>query len=239
MRPRASRTTSARGTSTSTSIRASSRSGSAIASAAISRSRPCATRNRSITSNSAAARPSIRDDDAVLDHELRLGVVRARSPRRARARATASTSSSRRSSFAAREAKRADRSVTDEALAPTYAAAASRTNAAVSGASQLVEPPRPRLELGRRRAARAAAPCRSRAAGRRARRRARRPARGCRRAAGARPRGRPRPGAAASPASPGRRPRRAFPRARPRASPRRAASPDGVSTRSGRREPSG
>ena len=47
-------------------------------------------------------------DDAVLDHELGLRIVRARSRRRARARRSGVTSSSRRSSFAAREANRAD-----------------------------------------------------------------------------------------------------------------------------------
>ena len=60
VRPRESRTSSARETFTSTSLRATSRSSRAIASATTSRSSPCATTKRSMTSNSAAGRPSMR-----------------------------------------------------------------------------------------------------------------------------------------------------------------------------------
>ena len=58
-------------------MRASARSSSAIASAATSRSSPCATTKRSMTSNSAASRPSIRVTTPFVDDELGLGVVRA------------------------------------------------------------------------------------------------------------------------------------------------------------------
>ena len=105
------------------------------------------------------------------------------------------TSSSRRSSFAAREAKRADRSATDEPLARhTRPPPRGRTPPSAAPPSRRAAAPTPRARPPS--SARAAARCRSRAAGRRARRRARPPGRGCRRAAGVPSRGRPPPGGA-------------------------------------------
>ena len=226
------------GTSTSTSIRAISPSGSAIASAATSRSSPCATRKRSITSNSAAARPSMPHDDAVLDDELRLGIVRPvqRDEPELRQRASRAARAEAPSPRARRSGR--TRSATDEPplhvggrrprgrKRPSRGASQPSSRRAHSSSSAAVERP-------------AAARCRSRAAGRRGRRRARLRARGCRRAAGARPRARPRPGGAASRAWRERRSATSVPARAASSVTSSSARPDGVSTRSGRREPSG
>ena len=111
-------------------------SGRAIASAATSRSSPCATRKRSITSKSAAARPSIRVDDPVLDDELRLGVVRAVRRHEPELGQRRHEQLAPQLLLGARgEAARADAQAPARPLS-AYAAAASRTKAAVRGALQ-------------------------------------------------------------------------------------------------------
>ena len=95
-------------------------------------------------------------DDAVVDRRAPARGRSARSAATSPSSGSGETSSSRRSSFSAREAKRAStgRGVRhgSNPRAP-YARAASRTKAAVRCAPQLVELLRPRLELGGRRAA--------------------------------------------------------------------------------------
>ena len=155
VRPRERRTSSARGTSTSTSRRAISSSASAAASRGDVEVDPVP-RDEVVERVPVRLAPAVElDDAAVLDDERRLGIVRAvhrdepelgerldRAPRAGarapRARRTAAEPLVRRKEPSLARRRRA----------------ASRTNAAVAGASQLVEPLGPRLELGRRRAAR-------------------------------------------------------------------------------------
>ena len=135
----------------------------------------------------------------------------------------ASTSSSRRSSFAAREAKRAELSVTDEPS--LYVGGRSLPDEGcrlVEPPSRPVAPPRPRAR--RPSSGPAGGPCRSRAADRPARARAPSHGRGCRPADAVPWPARRLPAAAASPTSRGRPPQRAFRHARLRVSPRRARS---------------
>ncbi len=81
--------------------------------------------------------------------------------------ASGSISTSRRSSRSSRAANRAERaSGGKEALAPRRRRRASRTNAAVSGASELVEPLAPRPRAPPRSSGAGEAPCRSRGSSR-------------------------------------------------------------------------
>ena len=178
-------------------------------------------------------------DDAVLDDELRLGVVRP--VRRDQPELGQRRDELLEVEVAGRTRGEATASHPRAGLAPRRRRRP-RARRRRSPRRRALEPRRPLLELPRGRAAAAEEPCRPRAAGRRGRRRARRRARGSRRAASGPPRARPRPAGEASPASRASRRLRARRREPHRASRRRArcrrestrgrdaASPNGVVT---------
>ena len=154
VRPRESRTSSARGTSTSTSIRAISASSSAAASRGDVEVEPVA--HDEVVERVPVLRAAAveLDDAAVLDRRATAPGRSARSSRRARAR-RAARSAPRGAARAAR-ARRSARIARQPARSPrsAYTCAASRTNAAVGRRVQLSSSRRPRFELRRRRAPR-------------------------------------------------------------------------------------
>ena len=105
-------------------------------------------------------------DDAVLDHELGLGVVRPVHRDEAEL-GCGVISISRRSSFAARDANRAEPSDTAEPSFPVRAPPRGRRRPCAAPPSRRAAPPTPRARPAS--SGPAAARCRSRAAGRRAR----------------------------------------------------------------------
>ena len=195
---------------------------------------PCATRNRSITSNSAAARPSIR---TTAPFSI-AGSGSGRSGLRATRPSSGSgvTSSSRRSSLVAREAKRPD-TFRQEEPSISHRRPLPHGRRLPSGA-----PPRRRASVPTPRAhpgsnVQGEGPCRSRAADHPERRQARQRGRDCRPAAS-------RPAVRATSAWRRNCCRRRTNVGSDEGTARAAssitsssASPDGVSTRSGRREP--
>ena len=196
--PRARRTSSPRETFTSTSMRARALSSSTIASSATSGSSPCATTKRSITSKSAASRPSIRvttPSTTTSSGAGSFGPCAATRPSSGSGETSCSRCSSRRS----RDAKR-------------LLAMGEQSSVQVRGGGLAHERRRlrrekplqahcPVLEFCFRRPALDAKLCRRRAGGRPARQRARPPARNSRQAGCAQRRARPRPASAVSRAS--------------------------------------